>query len=225
MKKNIINFIILFPLWGLGGIFGQSVTIVPSNTVNTEFLKINKPGIGLDHRLPNGLVGVGTYASSAGGYIQTHTNHPLYFATNNGNNQMALLVNGNFGIGVNVPTQKLHVEGNAYVSGNLDSDGSVSANTLTVGGGSTINKFIKVLLSSQQIFGVVNNTCSLQYYSVAGADFGDIVILNMDSPFSTLVVANVRVTGLNQVEVKFCNIGNSNTILQTGISMRFTVIK
>jgi hypothetical protein len=104
-------------------------------------------------------------------------------------------------------------------------DGLVSAGTLNIGGGSTINKYIKLLLSGQQIFGVVNNTCSLQYYTVTGADFGDTVILNMDSPFSTLVVSNVRVTGLNQVEVKFCNIGNSNTVLQTGIFMRFTVIK
>ncbi|OYU66700.1 MAG: hypothetical protein CFE22_07755 [Cytophagaceae bacterium BCCC1] len=86
--------------------FGQSVTIVPSNVLNVESQKIKKNGIGLDHRGIDGIIGVGTYS---GGYLQTHTNHPLYFATNNGSAQMTLATNGRLGIGILPPDAQLDV--------------------------------------------------------------------------------------------------------------------
>jgi C1q domain len=104
MKK-----ILFFSLFISFKIFGQSVTIVPSNVDNTEFLKIKKEGIGLDHRSANGLIGVGTYANGNGGFLQTHTNHPLRFATNNGGIQMTLSTTGRIGIGVLAPTAQLDV--------------------------------------------------------------------------------------------------------------------
>jgi hypothetical protein len=205
--------------------YAQSITLTPNTADNANVTEFKKNGIGLDHRNSTGLVGVGTYANAAGGFIQTHTNHPLNFSTNNGNAQMTLTTAGNFGIGTLTPLNKLHVVGNAFISGNLDSDGLITGATLNIGGGSTINKYLEVSLAGQQIFGIVNNTCDVQYYTVAGVNTGDAVILNMESAFSTLTVANVRASGFNQVEVKFCNIGNANTILQTGLAMRFTVFK
>jgi len=70
----------------------------------------------------NGSVRVGTYAGSAGGWIATQSSHPLYFATSllnlNGSAQMALLTNGNFGIGNIAPAYKLdiHSTGNAQIN-------------------------------------------------------------------------------------------------------------
>lgn len=205
--------------------FGQSITIVPSNATNTEVTKIQKNGIGIDHSSADGGTRIGTYSIGGVAVIQTHSNHALSFATNNSSPKMTLATSGNFGIGTILPTQKLHVVGNGYFSGNLDSDGALSANSLTLGTGSTLNKFIRTLLTGQQIFGVVGNTCDTDYYQVSGVDFGDTVILNIESAFSNLTVANVRASGLNQVEVKFCNIGNANTNLLTNINMRFTIIK
>ena len=70
----------------------------------------------------NGSVRVGTYTGSAGGWIATQSSHPLYFATSllnlNGSAQMALLTNGNFGIGNIAPAYKLdiHSTGNAQIN-------------------------------------------------------------------------------------------------------------
>lgn len=127
MKK--ILFLLLFISFKM---FGQAVTIVPSSTNNTEFLKINKNGIGLDHRTPNGLVGVGTYANANGGFIQTHTNHPLYFGTNNSGIQMTLNTNGYLGIGFGVstlPDKLLDVNGRMRIRHNGSTAGLWMSNS------------------------------------------------------------------------------------------------
>lgn len=109
-----------------------------------------------------------------------------------------------------------------FFSGGLTIGGTLSPDVLNIGGlGSPITKIKRTTLTGQQIFGVVNNTCDLNYYNVPGVLVGDNVILNIDSPFSTLTVANVRASAADTVEVKFCNIGNSNTVLLTGLIFRF----
>ncbi|GGD49581.1 hypothetical protein GCM10011514_12190 [Emticicia aquatilis] len=109
-----------------------------------------------------------------------------------------------------------------FFSGSLGVGGTLSPDALNIGGlGSVITKIKRTTLTGQQIFGVVNNTCDLNYYNVPGVLVGDNVILNIDSPFSTLTVANVRASATDTVEVKFCNIGNSNTLLLTGLTFRF----
>ncbi len=56
-------------------------------------------GIGLDHTNFDGSIRVGTHA---GGYIQTHSDHPLLFATNNNDFQAVLTTSGIFGIGTSI---------------------------------------------------------------------------------------------------------------------------
>jgi hypothetical protein len=204
----------------------------------------------------DGSVKLSTYLNAAGGWFGTKSNHPLNFYVNDSGVMATLLTNGNFGIGIVNPSEKLHVSGNIKASGNINTNtltvtnggnitgsltlnntlsgtdanfsgslnvgGVLSPDVLNIGGtGSAITKIKRTTLSAQQIFGVVNNTCDLNYYSVPGAVVGDNVILNIDSPFSSLTVANVRVSAADQVEVKFCNIGNSNTVLLTGLTFRF----
>lgn len=79
-----------------------------------------------------GDVEVGFSTSNLGGYLQTWSNHPLLFATNNGNAAMALTTNGNFGIGVMQPTNKLHIIGSAATSNNAT---IYSTNTGATGNG------------------------------------------------------------------------------------------
>lgn len=111
--KKILFFALLISI----KTFGQSVIIQPSSS--SDVLKIKKPGFGLDHRNTDGTIGVGTYA---GGYIQTHTPHNLYFSTNNSSSFMTLsysstpALNGNLGIATATPQEKLHVNGNIRAS-------------------------------------------------------------------------------------------------------------
>lgn len=202
--------------------FGQSVTLDPANANN--ILTITKPGIGIDHRGINKAVGIGTYASTAAGFIQTHTNHPLRFSTNNGATQMILLTNGNFGIGTETPTNKLHVDGNAYFSSDFNSIGLASAGTIQIGGGATLTKFLELSVNSQSITALNANTCNLQNYTANGLEMGDAVMLNLDGIVPTnLVVSNVRAYN-NLLEVKYCNLGNTSTATQT-VNLKVAIIR
>jgi len=59
----------------------------------------------------NGVVKVGTYVGSNGGWLGTKTNHPLYLFSNNSNAIMTIATNGNVGIGTINPAYKLSVSG------------------------------------------------------------------------------------------------------------------
>ena len=64
---------------------------------------------GLTHT--NGVVTVGSYVGSGGGWYGTQSNHPLYFFTNNSNALMTITTTGNVGIGTINPLYKLSVNG------------------------------------------------------------------------------------------------------------------
>jgi hypothetical protein len=119
MKKLLILFFVSINLT-----FAQSLTITPNSGSNSEVLKITKLGIGLDHRVTGNLVGVGTYVNGSFGILQTHTNHPLGFATNNGSIRAILQTNGNFGLGgITDPQYFLDVNGRARIRYNVNTAG------------------------------------------------------------------------------------------------------
>lgn len=62
-------------------------------------------------------VGVRLQTLSNAGLLQTDTNHPLTFATNNGSEAMRIATSGNVGIGTSSPTEKLVVDGSIKLSG------------------------------------------------------------------------------------------------------------
>lgn len=169
--KKILFFILFVSL----KTFGQSVTIVPSNVSNTEFLQIKKDGIGLDHRSANGLIGIGTFANSSAGYIQTHTNHPLRFTTNNGETQMSLQTNGRLGIGNIIPNEILDVGGRMRIRYNGATSGlwlSNSTNSLSSADGAffgleTDNK-VGVFIANAWRFGV-NSSGEISTTSMVGS--------------------------------------------------------
>jgi hypothetical protein len=58
------------------------------------------------------------YGAPAGGMIGTYSSHPLSFITAAGA-KMTILAGGNVGIGTSSPSERLHVEGNVVVNGNI----------------------------------------------------------------------------------------------------------
>jgi hypothetical protein len=69
-----------------------------------------------------GTVEVGFFTSANSAYVQTWSNHPLSFSTNNGSPQMILNVTG-LGIGIgegNLPTAKLDVDGSVRIRSDVD---------------------------------------------------------------------------------------------------------
>lgn len=72
-------------------------------------LNVKSNGVGISQESPDGSTKAGFYVNNGFAYVQTHTNHPLLFTTNNGNEQMRLQPNGNFGIGTNFPNASLSV--------------------------------------------------------------------------------------------------------------------
>lgn len=133
--KNLVFFLFVAQLS-----LAQSITITPVSGNDNDVLRINKSGIGLSHEF--GISKVGTYATASGGYIQTHSNHPLFFSTNNGSAYMTLSTAGDFGIGTSTPTAKLHVVGtikNSALAGTGTRPVMADANGILISGNSSSN--------------------------------------------------------------------------------------
>ncbi len=99
-------------------VFSQNVGI--GTTTPSELFTVKTNGKGITQESPDGSVKVGFYTSNLGAYLQTNTNHPLNFATNNGFPQMTLTQNGNFGIGVSAPAFLVDVAGRIRLQNQAD---------------------------------------------------------------------------------------------------------
>jgi H-type lectin domain len=87
-------------------------------------------------------VEVGFLTSNIGGYLQTWSNHPLLFATNDGFAAMILGTNGNLGIGTLSSfnnTHRLRVNGETYLSGRVGIGAAPTNEMLHVAGSATID--------------------------------------------------------------------------------------
>jgi hypothetical protein len=84
---------------------------VGSATIGSYPFTVNASGNGMAHT--NGTITLNTFlgGSITGAYIQTATNHPLAFGTNNSSAQVTLATNGFLGINTTSPTDRLHVNG------------------------------------------------------------------------------------------------------------------
>lgn len=78
------------------------VGIGTSNPIDKLTIQTSSNSYGLSHT--DGNTTVGTYISSAAGWLGTKTAHPLYFYTNSGGSQLTLSTAGNVGIGTNTPS-------------------------------------------------------------------------------------------------------------------------
>lgn len=122
-------------------LFGQSITIAPTNATGTPngVVSTATSKIGLEHT--DGIIRLNTYigtSSQIGGWLQTYTAHPLVLSTSNGNAQLFLnntghiILNpsdgkvGNVGIGIEkltAPSYKLDINGRSRIRHNGDTAG------------------------------------------------------------------------------------------------------
>ena len=66
----------------------------------------------------DGTLEVGFFTNTnTSAYMQTFTNHPLYFTTNNGPARLAVATNGNVGVGTTSPVTTFHVAGSSSLMG------------------------------------------------------------------------------------------------------------
>jgi hypothetical protein len=106
MKTSILLLVINCAFLVSGTLIAQSISYDPGNGIETI-----KNGIVLDHT--DGTIRLGVFSSSLQTYIQTHSNHPLYFGTNNSTPKVVLGLNGNLGINLPdgiMPTEKLEIK-------------------------------------------------------------------------------------------------------------------
>lgn len=117
MKKLIL--VILTPLI-INQTQAQNVGI-GTNSPTYPLTVIGIPG-GKGMVQKTGTVEVGFYTSTTAAYVQTWSNHPLLFSTNNGSPQMTLNSTG-LGIGIgegSLPSARLDVNGSVRIRSNAD---------------------------------------------------------------------------------------------------------
>lgn len=130
---------------------------------------------GFEHT--NTFVRLGTYLNATAGWFGTLSDDPLYFFTNNGGAQMAILPSGQVGIGLTNPSAKLHIAGNVKING---------IETIEFGGGFT--KEINAGKIGYQTFtagyldiigaGTTQSTRKIRFWNEGGAIFGGPVGIN-----------------------------------------------
>ena len=130
----------------------------------------------------DGVITVGTYVGNNEGWLGTKSNHPLTFFTNNSNEQMTLLTNGNFGIGTASPLAKLHIAGGVKIDG---------SNTLEFGAG-IAGKEVSAGKIGYQAFGTFDAldivgagtgaNRKIKFWNEGGAQFAGSVAVGVTDP-------------------------------------------
>jgi hypothetical protein len=92
--KQSLVWVKLSSDWGINGnhIYNTNSGNVGIGTTTPSYpLTVRSNEIGISQESTGGLVKLGFYThSGVGAFLQTHSNHNLQFATNNGNTQMIL---------------------------------------------------------------------------------------------------------------------------------------
>ena len=108
MKKIFLPVLIFISC--TGG-YSQNVGIGTTTPANKLTVQTLTNDFGLTHTDGTVTVGswIGNFQGATGGWIGTKSFHPLNLFTNNGSAQMTVLTNGNVGIGVVNPANKLQI--------------------------------------------------------------------------------------------------------------------
>ena len=117
-------YLSLFALFITAVSHAQNVGIGTSTPAN--LLTVHGLGQSVSAESPDNNTKIGFYVADGFPYLQTHSNHDLLFATNNGSAQMTLQkTTGNLGIGTPNPTARLDVNGTFKLTNGTEAAGRV----------------------------------------------------------------------------------------------------
>jgi len=115
----------------------------------------------------------------------------IHFRAGGNSTKMVVYKNGNVGVGVIVPTEKLHVNGTVKLGVN----------------GTTITEVIKATVNANLPSVAAGATLS-QSFTVTNAALTSAVCVSQESAFADgFLIASARVSAVNTVEVRFVNTG------------------
>lgn len=177
-------------------------TINPSARLTVQTMDLN---YGLVHT--NGNISLGTYIGSGMGWVGTKSNHPLAFFTNNGSPQMTLHTNGNLGIGVTSPANRLQI-------GIIGTSG-FSGNDLAIGNGTNALAVFQSNTSSQ----FASSTDIILMPKIFGGS-GKVGI-NVTNPGNKLQIGSIGATRFSNYDLAIGNGTNALAIIQTNTATQF----
>lgn len=166
----------------------------------TAGLSIKKDNIGLTHT--DGTISLGTYMSSAlpRAYLQTHSNHPLYFGINNSSTPSIVLnTNGNFGVNMPddiLPAEKLEIRNGRLGLYGWETPSKPTGIVFTNNAGNT--EVGRLGMRDATTFGVFSNTTNqFEFISktLGTSKFG----LGIDPTYELDVNGNIRIENLSSV--------------------------
>ncbi|MCB9782200.1 MAG: hypothetical protein H6751_04470 [Candidatus Omnitrophica bacterium] len=135
-------------------VIGDSGHVGIGSTNASYPLTINTP-IGYGWVQTDGIHEVGSYVNSQGGWLGTHSNHSLHFFTNDSLPLATLDTAGNFGVGTQTPSAKVHAK----------SSGQTAA--IRAEGGGTNGTAIEIVSGAIRVPGAGANTPTPVFVHVA----------------------------------------------------------
>lgn len=179
----------------------------------------SKTGKGLFHT--DGSVQLGTFGTSSYMYLQTHSPHPMYFATNNSNQPIAVLaLNGSFGIKLPLdvmPTEKLEMRnGRLRIFGDPLS-AKPPGITFTEDAGTSNRAFWGLNQSNHLVYkSLITNKDEVVFKEAANDAF---VGLGVTNPAYTLDIdGDIRVNSLAAAERSIILLNTNNIVSRSTVS-------
>ena len=170
---TVYSFVLCFfeTAWAQTNTFPSTGNVGIGTLSPAQKLTVKTDGIGLTQESAGGAVKIGFWVNSTSGYLQTHTNHPLHFTTNNGSPQMSLLTSGNFGIGTSSPGERLTVQSATNVLGFAHTDGTVKLGSQLNSSGTYIGAMFGTT-SNHPLFFRTNNNAAPQITLLQNGNVG-----------------------------------------------------
>ncbi len=146
-------------------------------------------------------INIGSYVGGANGFFGTTSNHPFFLMANFGS-QMVILPNGNIGIGVSTPTNKLQIGSvtNAFVGNDLAIGNGVNTMSIYQSSASTL-----IASTTDIVLKPRNNNAGY-------------VGINVDSPTNRLQIGSMGGTGYAGNDIAIGNGTNVTGLYQSSAS-------